>query len=334
MRTDTLNSTQGGALLVLIAEDDAMTRRMLERTFDKWGFRPMAVDNGQRAWEILQALPVQIVVTDWDMPELTGLELCRRLRAQRRDRYTYALMLTHHEDRARMVEALEAGADDFVGKPFDPHELRARMNVARRIVNLERQLRKSQRRLEAMNLQLSRQANTDGLTGLGNRRAFDEALERVHGFSADQELGYGVALCDVDKFKQYNDTYGHPAGDKVLSTLGRVLQDLVRGADEVFRYGGEEVVLLLPRCDQDGIGIVCERLQQAVEAMGIRHAESPAGVVTVSIGGAVFAPGESPRPTAHQVVKRADDALYQAKAQGRNRGVVWREQGQGTDWVE
>ena len=179
-----MDSMSGSGPLVLIAEDDAMTRRLMERTLEKWGYQPMAVEDGQRAWEALEKLPVHIVLTDWDMPRLNGVQLCRRIRSQRRDRYTYILMLTHHEDRERLVEALEAGADDFVAKPFHPLELQARLKAGSRIVNLERQLRRSQRRLEAMNVKLAQQATTDALMGVGNRRAFDDALRGLHEGSA------------------------------------------------------------------------------------------------------------------------------------------------------
>lgn len=316
-----MNTSQDGALLVVVAEDDPMTRRLLERTIEKWGYRPLAVDNGERAWEILQALPVHVLVTDWDMPGMSGLELCKRLRASNRQRYTYTLMLTHHEDRNRMVQALDAGADDFVSKPFHPLELQARLKVASRIVNLERELRRSQRRLEAANLQLAEQATTDALMGIGNRRAFDEALGRIYAWSLEHGVKFAVLLCDIDKFKQYNDVYGHPAGDKVLATVGRLMQDQVRGGDDVFRYGGEEIVVLLQRCDADGVRIVGERLRKSVRDLSIEHDGGPAGYVTVSIGATLFDPDEDPTPAAERVVERADEALYQAKRTGRNRVV-------------
>jgi two-component system chemotaxis response regulator CheY len=314
-----MNATDGGALLVLIAEDDATTRRLLERTVEKWGYRPLVAPDGVRAWEILRSLPVHILITDWDMPGMSGLDLCQQMRSLERERYTYTLMLTHHDNRARMLQAIDAGADDFVSKPFHPLELQARLKVASRIVNLESRLRKTQRRLESMNVQLAKEATTDTLMGVGNRRAFDTALERAHAWALEQGLAYGVAMCDVDFFKGYNDTYGHQAGDKVLATIGRLLQDLVRGGDDVFRYGGEEIVVLLPRCSPDGLLLVGERLRRSVESLAMEHSESPVGVVTVSIGGALFEPDEQPVPTAGQIVQRADDALYRAKRSGRNR---------------
>jgi two-component system cell cycle response regulator len=317
-----MDSAEGGSLLVVVAEDDATTRKLLERTIAKWGYRPIAVGDGLKAWEVIQALPVHILVTDWDMPGMSGLELCQRIRSSKRDRYTYALMLTHHEDRDRLVQALDAGADDFIPKPFHPRVLQARMKVATRIVNLESELRRSQRRLEKANVQLTHEATTDALTGLGNRRAFDDALARTHALAVDLGLSYGLALLDVDKFKAYNDTYGHQAGDKVLASVGRVLQEMVRGGDDVFRYGGEEIVAVLPRCHFEGLHIVGERLRSCVQTLRINHADSPCGVVTVSVGGAVFDLHESPQPSAEIMVERADKALYEAKHRGRNRVVI------------
>ena len=327
-----MNTSQEG-LLVVIAEDDPMTRRLLERMIEKWGYRPLAVDSGERAWELLQALPVHVLVTDWDMPGMSGIELCEHVKASNRERYTYTLMITHHEDRNRLVRALEAGADDFVSKPVHPLELQARLKVASRIVNLERELRKSQRRLEAVNLQLVKQATTDALMGIGNRRAFDEALGRVYAWSLEHGTKFGVLLCDIDKFKQYNDTYGHQAGDKVLATVGGVLQDQVRGGDDVFRYGGEEIVVLLQRCQADGVRIVGERLRKSVRNLAIEHDGGPEGYVTVSVGATLFDPEEEPLPGAAQVVKRADEALYEAKGTGRNR-VVFKAAPSGIDRTE
>ena len=315
-------STEGGSLLVLIADDDNTTRRLLEKTIAKWGYRPLAVDDGAKAWEILQVLPVHVLLTDWDMPGLTGLELCERIRQSNRDRYTYVLMLTHHEDQSRIVKALETGADDFVSKPFDARVLRARLKVAARIVTLESQLRRSQRRLEAANLVLAQQATTDVLTGLGNRRAFDEALARTHAWALESHVPYALALCDVDKFKAYNDHYGHQAGDKVLSTVSGVLQESLRAGDSIYRYGGEEIVVVLPRCRHRGLRTAAERLRFAVQTVGIEHVGGGAGVVTVSVGGAVFDPDLDLGTKSEDVLRRADEALYRAKAEGRNRVVV------------
>lgn len=314
--------SDGGSLIVLVVDDDATTRRLTERTLAKWGYRAMAVEDGARAWEIVQTLPVHIVLTDWEMPEMDGLELCRRVRARSTDRYTYILMLTQHVEQDRLVKALEAGADDFVTKPFQPLELQARLKAASRILTLERELRRSHRRLEEVNLELSHQATTDALMGVGNRRSFDEALSSLHERAIRERAPYGLALADVDHFKQYNDTYGHPAGDKVLSTLGRLLQDLIRGGDDVFRYGGEEIAILLPRCNGEGVRTVGERIRKAVASVGISHVNALRGVVTVSVGGAVFDPRVVPVLAAEDVLRRADEALYTAKAMGRDRVVV------------
>jgi diguanylate cyclase (GGDEF)-like protein len=304
-------------LRALIVDDDRISRTMLARTVEKWGYEVSMADDGTQAWEQLRQDPPDILLTDWEMPGLEGPKLCARVRELEHDGYIYIVMVTHHQEAEQVAEGLSAGADDFVHKPYNPIILKARLGVATRIVRLEAELRAARRKLEAANLILAQQAATDVLMGIGNRRSFDEALTAWHERATKTGVPFGILMIDVDRFKAYNDLYGHQAGDTALSSIAEALLGGLRKLDRLFRYGGEEIAVLLWESDRQDALRVAERLRQAVWALQLPHESGCDGRVTVSIG-ADSSAGE-PAATAAQRVRRADDALYLAKAAGRNR---------------
>lgn len=302
---------------ILIAEDEAIPRKLLEASLRKFGHEVLSVENGRQAWEILAKGEIRMVIADWMMPEMDGLELIRRIRKIERPCYVYTILLTARGNRQDLIEGLSAGADDYLVKPFDVEELRVRIRGGERLIRLEEEL-------AARNEQLREMAMVDGLTGIGNRRAFDEALARLAEQSRRFRHPFGVMMLDIDRFKLYNDTLGHEAGDLALKQTAKVVAERIRVSDAAYRYGGEEFVCLLPETDLQGAEIVAGRVREAVERCAIPHAENPpTGVITVSVGVAGYHPLEH-RPAA-EVVRSADHALYAAKKSGRNRVEIAKE---------
>lgn len=293
---------------VLIADDDVISRTLLQRTLTQLGHDVVAVEDGPSA--IVQLLAPdgpRLAILDWMMPGADGLTVCRAVR-QRNSPYVYAILLTARDARQDMVEALEAGADDFLTKPLDLTELTARMRAGVRVVELQERLLEIQEGLRV-------QATRDDLTGLHNRRVVLEHLERELRRGRHEQRPVAVALADIDNFKAINDRYGHPAGDVVLKRVAEALRREVREYDAVGRYGGEEFLFVLPGCDRESGLIAAERIRARVAATAAvwEGVELP---VTVSVGLAWAGPGAG---TVADLIATADSALYRAKAGGRNR---------------
>lgn len=296
---------------ILIAEDDLTSRTMLAAVLRKNGYEVVETCNGGEAWAVLQQADApRLVVMDWMMPDLDGLEVVRRVRQLGQEQPPYIIILTTKGEKSDIVAGLDAGADDYLSKPFDPGELRARVEVGRRMVEIQEALVRSR---ELM----AHQASHDALTGLLNRRAILERLRRELARAGRIGGRLAVGLCDIDHFKQINDNHGHLAGDDVLRGIAGVLGEGLREYDAVGRLGGEEFLLVLP-------GLADSEPAAPFQRFCTRIAESPMPArsltlhVTVSIGVACAGPTE----TVDDVLAAADRALYQAKQLGRNRVVV------------
>jgi two-component system chemotaxis response regulator CheY len=293
---------------ILIAEDDPISRRILEANLLEWGYEVMVASDGGKAWEIIQQPESpSLVISDWMMPRMDGLALCREIRNIEKPEYIYFIILTAKGEKEDLIEGLEAGADDFLVKPFDRQELRYRLKIGERIIKLEQ-------RIVLM-------ANTDFLTNVLNRRAFMARMEGEINRCARKHAPLSLVLSDIDLFKGINDKYGHQAGDLVLQRFAGQMACHTRAYDVIGRYGGEEFIACLPEADADQAALVAERSRMGVEKMAIDLPEHGKTIrLTASFGVACLNPGSDEK--ADSVIKRADEALYKAKAKGRNRVCV------------
>ena len=298
---------------ILIADDESVSRVLLQVLLGKWGYDVVIAEDGDAAWEKLKFPEApRMALLDWMMPGRNGVDVCRALRKLRPEPYTYILLLTAKDAKESVVEGLESGADDYLTKPFNPQELKARIRVGLRLLELEDNLVQAR---EAMRFK----ATHDTLTGVWNRGAILDTLEREVGRSRREGLSLGVLIVDLDHFKSVNDTYGHLAGDAVLREVTKRMQADVRPYDAVGRYGGEEFLVLLPGCNASVTREKAERLREGILRDPV---STDAGnlKVTMSIGG--VATGDWPKDTANQILQMVDSALYRAKEEGRNRTVM------------
>ncbi len=294
---------------ILIADDDRISCKLLSSLLTKWGYATQIVNNGIDALaELQEPDAAQLTILDWMMPGLDGIQVIRKIRAIHGKPYVYALLLTSKEEKEDKVEGLEAGADDFLRKPFDAAELRARLRIGERILELERRLMSA---LESAEYK----ATHDFLSGIYNRAAITAMLEREVARCKRYKQAMSVMMVDVDHFKSVNDTYGHPAGDEVIKQLTVRISSVLRTYDAVGRLGGEEFLIVTPNCSAAEALAVAERLRQyvATEKMVVGEVAIP---ITVSVG--VSAVNQD-NPDVKRVIETADLALYAAKNKGRNR---------------
>jgi diguanylate cyclase (GGDEF)-like protein len=295
---------------ILVAEDDVTSRTILSSVLKKWGYEPIAVGDGISAWRIMQKSDSPVLaILDWEMPGMDGVEVCRKIRKNRSSNPPYLIILTARGEKADIVRGLDAGANDYVSKPYDSDELRARIKVGRRMLELQAQL------LEAKEL-LAHEAMHDSLTGALNRKAILDGLEKEMKRAERRNSKLSIGLCDIDHFKKVNDTYGHQVGDEVLRLFVREIQSDLRGYDLLGRYGGEEFLVVAP----DSTGTFEEGLYERLRARiaGRRMAfKTGSFCITVSIGVA----GAESGATVEEILAAADAALYLAKDEGRNRIV-------------
>ncbi len=304
------------SLRVLVVDDSAMLRRVLQRGVEREGHVCLAAGDGVEALEVFDAFRPDVVISDWEMPRMDGPELCRRVRERASDLYPYFIFLTSLDQREHILTAMAAGADDYLEKPFDPHSLAAALVAASRVTDLHARLRAQRDDLERLNLRLHGDARRDPLTGLGNRLRLREDLAAWQ--AKPGESGASIAMCDIDFFKRLNDRDGHLAGDGVLEAVAATIRDAVRGGDSVYRYGGEEFLVLLPGASLDAAVGAVERIRAALASRAIVHPDSDvAPIVSLSCGVAYTASGGT--ETLKDWIHRADEALYAAKAGGRNR---------------
>ena len=298
---------------ILIAEDDPVSRRVLQAFLAKWGFEVISATDGTEAARVLESDDTpRLAILDWMMPGIEGPELCRRVR-QRTDRpYTYILLLTARTQKEDIFRGFASGADDYLTKPFDSQELRARLHVGQRILDLQSHLIEARERLRF-------QATHDPLTGVWNHSII---VETVHRESSRQEReggSFGLIMIDLDHFKRVNDTYGHLAGDAVLRETAHRITNSVRPYDTVGRYGGEEFVIVVPSCDEAGVIGLAERIRGAI---GSTPFKTDAGPVHVTASCGICLGGAAAPLEADELIQKADEALYRAKRNGRDRAEL------------
>lgn len=285
---------------VLIADDEPVARLMASTAVARLGHRCSVAVDGDEAWHIIQTNAIEVLITDWEMPGLDGTDLARRIRADTEQPYMYIMVLTGRADEHAARMTMLAGADDLVLKPLDPVDLERKLIVAERVT--------------AMHRAMHEDARQDALTQVGNRLRLAEDLVALCGRVERYGHVYSVALFDIDHFKAYNDSSGHLEGDAALRAVANVLAAEARSGDSLYRYGGEEFLMLLPEQTLEGATLAAERLRAAVQGLALAHPNG--GVVTVSAGVASLC-DDVKEP--ERVFEIADQALYRAKHAGRNR---------------
>lgn len=304
------------SLRVLVVDDDPDSRHLLEEAVERLGHRSTTACDGLEALAMQQAEPADVILSDWDMAGMTGIELCRRVRAQESVEYTYFAFMTGFDDRAHLLEGLRAGADDYLTKPVDLEELEVRLLSAVRVLNHERGLAQMNAALREESHLSFEEARVDPLTQIANRLRLREDLDALQAQAARYGHRYCAALCDIDWFKGYNDTCGHLAGDEALRRVAATIRDALRQGDTLYRYGGEEFLVILSEQGISDARQAMDRVRGKVAALGVPHPGSPAGVVTISVGIAEI--GDT-GVSNDDWLRRADAALYRAKQNGRNR---------------
>jgi len=300
---------------ILIAEDDPVSRMLLEKTLVKAGYDVATVTNGREALESFSKKFFPIVLTDWMMPEMDGLQLCRAIRKNISTGYVFIFVLTARESTDDMIAGLEAGADDYLTKPINRPELMARLKTATRVLELEKSLKEANEEITIL-------AITDTLTGCYNRTFMDEYLPKEIKRAIRYNHPISLIMVDIDNFKQVNDTYGHQAGDEVLKELVRSINRSIRGnVDWVARYGGEEFLVVFPETDFERAELLAERLRRDISQNTIRFKEKEIQI-TASFGVTGFTSSGTLKEVAYEaMISLADKSLYQAKEEGRNRVV-------------
>jgi diguanylate cyclase (GGDEF)-like protein len=309
-------------LRILIADDDATSRLELKAIASKQGHECVVAEDGSTAWDLLSSGGIDVLLTDWMMPGFDGPDLCQRVRHELSGSYIYIVLITvsgHHE---QILEGMSAGADDYLIKPVDPFAVRTRLVAADRVTAVHNRLFDAHTQLKRANRVLHSLSLTDPLTGLGNRRRMEEDLMRVHARAGRVDRCYGMVLLDIDYFKLYNDHYGHQAGDETLRQVAQCLGDAVQADESVYRYGGEEFLLLLPDYGVDDAVDAARRICRRVANAAIPHDAAPAAPRVVTLSGGVACWTSNSPLSMPDLLHQADEALSFAKQTGRNRVQV------------
>jgi two-component system cell cycle response regulator len=297
---------------ILIAEDDIISSKILQKNLLNWGYYVIPARSGAEAWQALQDEDLRMALLDWMMPGMDGIEVCRKIRRRKKFKYTYIILLSAKDRKQDIITGLSSGADDYMTKPVNFLELRARLQTGRRIIELEDKLLVVQNQLKDL-------ASRDSLTKIWNRnestKFLGDELERGN----REGIPTGVILLDIDHFKRINDFYGHDIGDQALLRVVSRIKKKVRKSDKVGRYGGDEIIVVLPRCGASEIAKIAERLRLSVSSKGIKT-ELDTVPLTISLGCAATDATGILSP--ERFIKVADEALLKAKQQGRNRFVV------------
>ena len=313
---------------VIVADDEPATRKLLEHQLQRAGQRVETYVDGRAALEAVTRTGSAVVLADWSMPEMDGIELCRAIRELQEMEAlgnVYVILLTAHDSKERVVEGLEAGANDYLTKPYHQGELLARIHVGQRFLRLQEELlqrtveyQKANTQLALLTREMEKLANTDALTGLSNRRCLLERFDETWELAERHGHPLSCIMLDIDKFKKVNDTYGHAAGDRVLVDIAAIIRDSGRRPDLCGRFGGEEFLVLCPHTPRDGAVLLAERIRKGVAACTVPCDNVP---IAVSIScGVAERTGDTLRP--EDLLKRADAMLYAAKEHGRDQTWV------------
>ena len=305
-----MSRESGDRMRVLIAEDDLISSKILEKNLEEWGYDVVLAPRGEKAWQALQDPALRLAILDWMMPGMNGPEICSLIRRRKRYQYTYVILLSAKDRKRDIITGLSSGADDYMTKPVNYLELRARLSTGRRIIDLEDKLLETQKQLRDL-------ASRDSLTRLWNRAETLRFLVQETNRSGREGKSVGVIMIDIDRFKGINDRYGHSTGDQALLRVVRRLERNVRRSDRIGRYGGDEMIVILPDCDRDRVKRIGERLRRAVSARPMK-CDGRTLRATISAGCAVACPKDDAR----SIIRRADGALLSAKRQGRDCVVV------------
>jgi two-component system cell cycle response regulator len=291
---------------VLIAEDNAVSAKILQKNIGGWGYDVVVAQDGETAWKTYEDENIRLAVLDWMMPKINGLDLCKKIRQHGHNdenrEYTYVILLTAKDQQNDLIKGFSAGADDYITKPFNHHELKARLKTGKRIIDLQKQLKE--------------QADCDGLTGLWNRKRMFNLLEKEINRSKREKQSLATIMIDVDNFKNINDTYGHHIGDAVLLEVSARFKKNVRNYDEICRYGGDELFIILPNCNTDMTWRIAERLRRSISE---KKMQTDLGFlkVTISLGG-VSSDVLFSDLIPETLVIESDESLLKAKNKGRN----------------
>lgn len=303
-------------LRIIVVDDDVDSRELVAHVVRSLGHACEMARDGVEALGMHRARPADVIVSDWNMPGMDGLGLCRAIReSDPPQSHTHFILLTGGDGGHHLVQGLHAGADEYITKPVDLDELEARVEVAWRLVEARRALEANNFALRLDSAREHLAARTDPLTAVSNRRRLKEDLEPLEGRVARYGHRYCAALCDIDEFKAYNDCFGHLSGDKALCRVAGAIQEHLRSGDGLYRYGGEEFLAILPEQSLPDARVGMERIRHEVEKLGIAQAPTArAPFVTISVGISNLTGG-----TVDEWLRRADSALYRAKSLGRNR---------------
>ncbi|MCJ7582115.1 MAG: diguanylate cyclase [Candidatus Aminicenantes bacterium] len=293
---------------VLIAEDNIILSRSLARNISNWGYDVVTARNGLEAWNTILEENIRLAILDWMMPGIDGLSLCRKIRTElpkNKSEYVYIILLTGKNQQEDIIEGLSAGADDYMIKPANLLELKVRLTNGSRIINLE------DKRIQL--------ATTDSLTNVWNRGKIFEFFEDELDRGAREHVSIGAIMIDIDNFKQINDNFGHSVGDKVISEVAYRLKHSLRRYDKIGRYGGDELLIVLPNCDQNNVAVISERLREVICNKKIK---TTAGNLDVSISLGGTSAQKFDEFSLNKMLESSDKALYRAKRNGRNCVVV------------
>ena len=304
---------------VLVVDDMPLNRKLQKTYLKEVGYKVVLAEDGIDALRRVREESPDLILLDVMMPKMDGFQVCRHIKNNSRTKFTPVILVTALNEIEAKIKGIEAGADDFISKPFNKLELLARVKSLLRIKHLNKELQVKIQQLENAQKKLKKLAVTDGLTGAFNYRFFKEQLTKEVIRAERHNKNVSIIMLDIDYFKNYNDTNGHPAGDAVLKTIAEILSKNIRNIDIAARYGGEEFALILVETNKASAGIVANKLKRLIEYYKFYHEETqPNGKLTVSMGVATF-PENGKMPD--DLVAFADKRLYKAKKQGRNKVI-------------